>query len=321
MRVVFVGASKFGLRCLEQVIQLPGIEVAGIITNPEIFTISYRPTGVRNVLHTNFRPLAEQYHIPIWMMTGKMSDPDLVAQVRSWQPDFILVVGWYHMVPGVIRNIAPAAGLHASLLPDYSGGAPLVWAIINDEPKTGITFFIMDEGVDSGPIIGQAETPIYFEDTIATLYTRIEEAGLRLLQEHLPRIVRGEAAYTLQDESKRRTVPQRSPDDGQINWNWPARQIYNFIRAQTKPYPGAFTYWGQEKITIWKASLADIPNKCVHPAGTVVADLSNIPETFGVTCGDERVLWVHEIGLADGTTLNGVEFIKKLMPDYQGHFE
>lgn len=321
MRLIFVGASKFGLRCLEQVIQLPGIEVVGIITNPETFTISYRPTGVRNVLHTNFRPLAEQYHIPTWMMTGKMSDPDLVAQVRSWRPDFILVAGWYHMVPRVIRNIAPAGGLHASLLPDYSGGAPLVWAIINDEPKTGITFFTMDDGVDSGPIIGQAETPIYFEDTIATLYARIEEAGLKLLQEHLPKIAKGEATYTPQDESKRRIVPQRSPEDGQINWNWPARQIYNFIRAQTRPYPGAFTHWGQEKITIWQAGLSDIPNKCVRPAGTIVDDSSNIPGAFGVNCGDEQVLWIYEIGFTTRMTMSGAEFVKTLASSHQNRFE
>lgn len=309
MRVVFIGSSKFGLRCLEKVIHLSGIEIVGIITNPQTFSISYRREGVRNVLYTDFRPVADQCDIPVWVMEGKMSDPNLVAEVQRWRPDFMLVVGWYHMVPRVIRNIAPAAGLHASLLPDYSGGAPLVWAIINDEKKAGITFFVLEDGVDNGPIIGQVATPIYFEDTIATLYARVEEAGLQLLEEHLPKIARGDAEYIAQDESKRRIMPQRSPEDGQIDWSWSANRIYNFTRAQTKPYPGAFTYWNQEKITIWMTTLSDTWEEQSRPIGAIVENQSTVSEAFGVRCGDGQLLWVCEVGLTDGSEMSGKEFL------------
>ncbi len=311
MRLIFVGSSQFGQQCLIKAISLPEIEVVGIITNPVTFPISYQPEGVRNVLHANFQPIAEAHEIPTWMMAGKMNDPDLLAQIRIWQPDFILVVGWYHMIPRVVRDIAPVAGLHASLLPDYSGGAPLVWAIINDEEKTGITFFLFNEGVDSGPIIGQTEVPIYFKDTIATLYARIEQAGLHLLEEYLPKIVRGEALYMSQDESKRRLVPQRSPKDCRIDWGWPARQIYNFIRAQTKPYPGAFTFHHQEKIKIWKASFPGILAENKHSNGAILEKVVSASDAFAIKCGDGQCLWVHQVGLSDDSVISGAEFIAK----------
>jgi methionyl-tRNA formyltransferase len=237
-------------------------------------------------------------------MTGKMSDPDLIDQVKAWAPDFILVVGWYHMIPKAIRSIAPTAGLHASLLPDYSGGAPLVWAIINGEKKTGISFFVMEDGVDSGAIIGQAEEPITFEDTIATLYGRIEEAGLKLVETHLPKIADGTATYTVQDESQRRLVPQRSPEDGKIDWNQEALAIYNFVRAQTKPYPGAFTEGLSEngKLTLWAVRPVDLTNaertnwlgtpvqKEIMP-GTLVLDEAH--QRVGVVCSNQTLLEVY----------------------------
>lgn len=170
-----------------------------------------------------------------------MTDPDMIEHVKAWAPDFILMVGWYHMIPKAIRAIAPAAGLHASLLPDYSGGAPLVWAIINGEKKTGISFFVMEDGVDSEAIIGQAEEPIPFDDTFATLYGRIEEASLKLVEIHLlPKIANGTATYTVQDESQRRLVPQRSPEDGRIDWYQEAHSLYHFVRAQTESLSRCF---------------------------------------------------------------------------------
>jgi len=310
VRLVFIGSSKFGLRCLEKSIHLPEIDVVGIITNPENFSISYRPSGVRNVLHSDFHPIAEQYGIPLWNMVGKMTDSTLVNQVRAWAPELILVVGWYHKIPKVIREIAPTAGLHASLLPNYSGGAPLVWAIINGEKKTGISFFLMDEGIDSGAIIGQIEEPIYFEDTIATLYARIEEDGLQLIEEYLPKIARGEVSYTPQDESKRRLMPQRSPEDGEIDWSWSALRIYNFIRAQTRPYPGAFTYVGKEKVTIWKGNLCATTSKNSNIPGQIVVAVADTPEAFGICCGDTQMLLVSEVGLSDGKVMSGAKFIQ-----------
>ena len=297
MHVVFIGATKFGLRCLEKVFDTAECEVVGIVTAPARFSISHSPEGVTNVLHADFRPVAEARGVPLWVMKGRMTDEALVAKIKEWAPDFILVVGWYHMVPRVIRELALTGGLHASLLPDYSGGAPLVWAIINGEKKTGITFFVLEKGVDAGPIIGWAEETIRSDDTIASLYARIEEAGLRLLESHLPRIASGQVTFSPQDESRRRVMPQRSPADGEIDWDWPARKIYDFVRAQTKPYPGAFTFHKGRKVTVWTAKLCQATlgrDTGRQGPGTVVTSLGGA-QGKGVVCGDGNVLLLAEV--------------------------
>ncbi len=147
-----------------------------------------------------------------------MKNPLLFEKIRFLRPDFFLVVGWYHLVPRSWRNLAPAYGLHASLLPDYSGGAPLVWAIINGEMQTGITLFQFEDSVDSGPVIAQEATPIFDKDDITTLYERIEHISLGLLQANIPRIIDGSAELMPQNERLRRVFPQRSPEDGKIDW-------------------------------------------------------------------------------------------------------
>ena len=125
--------------------------------------------------------------------------------------------------------------------------------MINGESKTGITLFKMAGGVDNGPVVGQAETAIYDDDTIGTLYTRIEDLGLELLKTYFPALANGTAPHLVQDESYRRLFPQRGPEDGEIGWSQDARSIVNFIRAQTKPYPGAFTTWQGKRLIVWKS--------------------------------------------------------------------
>lgn len=255
MNLVLIGSSKFSLRCLSVCLKLPELRVVGVVTSPQTFKISYRPSGVTNVLHADMAGLASSEKIPLKMLERSMNDAGLLEAVAKWNPDAFLVAGWYHMIPKNWRELAPAYGLHASLLPDYSGGAPLVWAMINGETKTGITLFQMDDGVDSGPIVSQAEVSIRNDDTIASIYSRIEDHGLELLRQALPAMANGTLSLYQQDESKRRTFLQRSPDDGLINWGQNARLIDCFIRAQTRPYPGAFSRFNGDIIKIWSAEL------------------------------------------------------------------
>lgn len=265
MNVVFIGASSFGLRCLELACRTPGCAVAGVVTAPQTFAISYRPEGVSNVLYADVASFAADRGMPSRALRRSMGESGLLDAVAAWKPDAFLVAGWYHMVPKAWRDLAPAYGLHASLLPDYSGGAPLVWAMINGETKTGITMFQMDDGVDSGPIVDQAEEPIHPDDTIATLYARIEERGLELLANALPRLADGSAAMRPQPLQGRRVMPQRSPEDGRIDWNWDPARISRFIRAQTLPYPGAFSMLDGEPIHFWQAKVDPRPDTQTEP--------------------------------------------------------
>jgi methionyl-tRNA formyltransferase len=172
-------------------------------------------------------------------------------------PDLIVTVGWYFMIPKRMREIAPLGciGIHGSLLPKYRGGAPLVWAIINGEKETGLTLFYLEDGVDDGDIIDQKSFPIEEEDTIKDLLVKLEEDSIKVLLNNLPKIEKGNAPRIKQDETIATYVPQRKPEDGEINWEWDSKRIKNFIRAQTKPYPGAFTFMKNKKIIIWDASI------------------------------------------------------------------
>lgn len=311
MRVIFLGASKFGLRCLQKLYSVSECKVVGIVSGPANFAINYRGTGdtrVTNVLHADVAAEGARLGIPVWMLNGKMSDPELLARIRQWSPDLFVVAGWYHLIPRQIRDIAPAIGLHASLLPDYSGGAPLVWAIINGEKRTGITLFRMDDGIDSGDIIGQEAESICEDDTIASLYARIEDAGLRLLETHIPRIARAETVYTPQDHARRRTMPQRSPADGRIDWNWSVRRIYDFVRAQTNPYPGAYSYLRESKVTIWDArpdpSFGNV-NEVTVPGMVLAVDERGILVAGG---GHENSLLIKSVGTNETAQLAAVDF-------------
>lgn len=296
MRVVFAGTTAFGKRCLETLFALSSCEVAGILTGIETFSISYRPEGVKNFLYADLRPLARERGTPVFVMRGKMTDPEIVETVRGWKPDCMLAAGWYHLVPKVLRDLAPAYGLHASLLPDYAGGAPLVWSIINGEKRAGITLFRLDEGVDTGDIVGQAPVPIEHEDTIATLYSKVEDAAVELLAEHLPKLAGGTAKLVKQDAKSRRVMPQRSPEDGVIDWTLPARRVYDFIRAQTRPYPGAFTHHAGRKLTVWSAELPArvAGGRAEAPGQWLDAGEGGIL----VACGDGTELLVTSVGCA-----------------------
>jgi methionyl-tRNA formyltransferase len=290
MRIVFIGSSAFGLRCLSEILEISESKVVGVITAPKKFKISYSKDKVENVLHTDFSSFCYEKMLPCEVISDVgMQEQVLFEKVIKWQPDIFIVVGWYHMIPSKWRAICPSYGLHASLLPDYSGGAPLVWAIINGEKKTGITLFQMDDAVDAGPVIGQAEENIYPEDTIASLYSRIEDHGVVLLRANIPKLSSGEHTELVQDEKKRRIFPQRSPQDGLINLQNSCQQIFDFIRAQTKPYPGAFlkTKDETETITVWECSFVKLEHE------SDIGSITNIGDELGIFCSDGVLIPLH----------------------------
>ena len=286
MRLVFIGASKFGYRCLQACFEMRDFQIVGVVSAPKTFSISYRPQGVVNILHADILELAQMHAVPTLMIDKGMCEEKLFESIKLWRPDLFLVVGWYHMIPRRWRELAPAFGLHASLLPDYSGGAPLVWAMINGEEKTGITMFRMDDGVDTGLIAGQKPEFIFPDDTIATLYARIEGRGLELVREILPQYMNGTVNWITQDESRRRLMPQRTPEDGKIDWSWDCTKIDRFIRAQTKPYPGAFGILNDKKLHIWKARIDQSINPLPQP-GKI---LHILEKGYAIGCNDGAVI-------------------------------
>jgi methionyl-tRNA formyltransferase len=259
MKAVFFGATTFSKAILLHLLE-NGITVSAVFTIPEEFTISYSEGKVKNYNYTNLQQVAAAHSIPCYeieSVAGKKTT-DYYNLLCELAPDVILVMGWYYMVPKKIREIAKhgAWGIHASLLPKYAGGAPLVWAIINGETETGVSLFKLDDGVDDGDIVVQQSIKIDYTDTIKEVYEKATIASKKILVHALQNI--DTIQPTPQDKSKIEVYPQRSPADGEIDLSWPAEKIYNFIRAQAPPYPGAFikTVDGK-KIIIHKAVISE----------------------------------------------------------------
>ena len=306
MRIVFMGATELGWNCCRTLFDIKQ-EVVGIFSIPQQFRISWSQTPVNNVQYKSFEGLAAENSIPLIYVKGKMSEPEYADALRSLRPDIILVVGWYYLLPRSLRQLAPlgAAGLHASLLPKYRGGAPLVWATINGEAETGVTFFHFADGVDDGDIIGQAKFQIDFADDIASLLEKASQGSIGLLRDYVPMLAASTAPRRVQDHSQATSVPQRKPEDGLIRWDQlSARQAYDWVRAQTQPYPGAFTFLDKAKITIWKGTPSDDGSVNNLAPGTIVRDRT---DGFSVCCADGRSLTIKEIGLADNK-ISAAEF-------------
>jgi methionyl-tRNA formyltransferase len=270
LRIVFFGASDLGYQCCERLLEM-GEDVVGIFTIPQEFRISYSSTPVRNVTYRSFHELGERFGVPVVEVTGRMGDEMYLDALRAWQPEFGLVIGWYYMVPRRMREIFPlgVAGIHASLLPRYRGGAPLVWAIIRGETRTGVSLFYFDDGVDTGDLIAQKAFEIAPDDTIRTVYEKATSASLEVVEEFVPLVRAGTAPRIQQNEGDATVFPQRKPEDGLIDWSRSAEEIRDFIRAQTRPYPGAFTYIEGKKVTIWDADVLEPPPPGTDEAGPV----------------------------------------------------
>jgi methionyl-tRNA formyltransferase len=330
VRIVFMGASELGWECCRTLFEM-GQDVVGIFSIPREFRISWSPHPVTNVRFKSFDELADQHAVPLTYVTKKMSDPEYFDTLRRLRPDILIVIGWYYLIPRAMRELAPlgAVGIHGSLLPRYRGGAPLVWAVINGEARAGISLFHLSDGVDDGDVIAQAGFDIAVEDTISEVIGKASEASVRSIRDYVPRLANGTAPRRPQDPHAATVVPQRRPEDGVIDWHArSAADVYNWVRAQTKPYPGAFTYFGRETVRIWKASCFTGSRQSGGP-GTVFTDVPGRPGTFGVWCADGLAVLVQEVGLSDGTVLSGAEFVvaHKVHPgtllgariDAQGH--
>jgi methionyl-tRNA formyltransferase len=297
MRVLFMGASDLGWHCCRAASQA-GLELVGIFSIPREFRISWSAAPVRNVVFHDFSDLAEQLSVPLTWITGRLNQPQYVDQVRRLKPDLLLAVGWYYLVPSRIRALVPlgATGIHASLLPKYRGGAPLVWAVLRGERETGVSLFYLDDGVDTGDIIAQRRFPIQATDDISTLVDRARDAAVSLILEYGPQLAARTAPRIPQDHAAATVVPQRTPEDGWIDWGaLSASEAYNWVRAQTRPYPGAYTAAGSRLMRVWRAHVGHTDLRDGRlAAGTIGAPVGG---SVPVTCADGGVLLLDEVEL------------------------
>ena len=291
MKCIFMLASNYGMKCFEAVLTIPCVKIVGVVTTKENYELRYdKGKSTKYMVNEIYHSLLERcqsLNMPVHIIE-KMNDETTIQKLKRWNADLIIVSGWYHLIGSCILNLPKKGviGLHPSLLPKYRGGAPLVWQMINGEKYAGITLFYMDGGVDSGDIIGQKKTEIAYKDTIKSLYEKVGEKGIELLREYLPQIERDCSPRKKQTDLDEQDIwPQRKPDDGEIDWSLTSRQIYDFIRAQTRPYPGAFTHYDEKVYNIWEAEIVNY-HRFHHKSGAIL-DVDLKEGSCIVASGDE----------------------------------
>jgi len=250
-RIVFFGTPSFALPTLRTLFE--GFdEVIAVVTQPD------REKGRgRKVLFSPVKELALQHGLKPFQ-PEKAKEEAFQDALKILQPDLIVVIAYGQILPKSILKIPKygAVNVHASLLPKYRGAAPIAWAILKGEKVTGVTTMIMDEGMDTGDILLQAEIPIGDEETCESLHDRLAPFGARLLRETLEKMKSGNIRSLPQDHSKATYAPPLKKEDGHIVWKKEAKEIDRQVRG-FNPWPGAFAQWGDQLLKIYKGEIKE----------------------------------------------------------------
>lgn len=247
-RVLVFGYSEVGHRCLELLLQR-GVSVVGVFTHED--------DPAEQSWFQSVAALAQRHGIPVFQPES-LRGPEWQETVRDLQPDLILSLYYRNMIPMPLLEVAPlgAFNMHGSLLPRYRGRAPLNWAIINGEDHSGVTLHVMEKSADTGAIVDQEPIPVGPQESVADVLPRVPQAAARVLDRQLDALLRGTAPLAPQDHRQATYFGRRTPADGKIDWSLDCRSVFNFVRAITKPFPGAFAelpephglirvWWGQ----------------------------------------------------------------------------
>lgn len=249
MRVTWIGSHEEGLEAFRLTAQRGCVD-AFITLDDEAF--AKRSAGTRA-----YKDICGEYAVA-YHTVDTIKGEKAFELIKRYSPDLLVVLGWSEILPERLLDIPKigTVGTHAALLPHNRGSAPINWAIINGEELTGNTMMWLSKNVDAGEIVDQESFPITLFDTCKTLYDRVAETNARMLLRLLDALDRGERpALPIENKTDEPLLPRRRPKDGLIDWNRSARQIYDLIRAVTRPYPGAFSFIGGRKYLIWEASV------------------------------------------------------------------
>jgi methionyl-tRNA formyltransferase len=235
-------------------------------------------------------------------------DPASFARVRTVQPDLIFSFYYRRILPEEMLSEPPlgAWNMHGSLLPKFRGRAPVNWAVLKGETRTGATLHAMTERADRGPILDQEAVPIGPDDTAIEVQRRVTAAAVTILARRLDELKSGQAHPVPQDESQASRFGRRRPDDGRVDWTRPAQEVHDLVRAVTHPYPGAFTDVLGSKTFVWRSRLPGLAAHDTFP-GQVRAE----EERLFVACGDDRyveLLALQEDGMAEE---NAAEYLMR----------
>ena len=292
--LIFLGTPQFAVPTLEALVA-EGHNVQAVYTQPD------RPKGRGGeVTASPIKETALRLGLPVHQ-PERIRRPESLDQLRSLHPEAMVIVGYGQIIPQSIIDIPPRGilNVHASLLPKYRGAAPIQWAIANGETHTGVTTMQIDAGLDTGDMILKWETEIGPDETALELNPRLATAGAELLVETLAGIAAGTITPQPQDNSQATLAPILKKEDGLIDWNWPARKIFNRVRGFL-PWPGAYTHFRGQMFHIWKSRIS-AETSSGRP-GQLVAEKKRLR----VICGDGTTLEPLELQI-EGRKRMGVE--------------
>lgn len=248
MKIIYFGTPEFAVPSLQALIE-SGEDVVSVVTQPD----KVKGRG-HKLSQPPVKELALSRGIQVLQPSG-IRTPEFFAEMAELTPDIIVVVAYGKILPPSLLNLSPlgCVNVHASLLPQYRGAAPIQWALINGDEKTGVTTMYMDEGMDTGDILLKEEVEIDEEDSAYILGRRLSLAGASLLIKTLKGL-KDKSIRPVPQGGKPTFAPPLKKENGRINWSLSAREISNLIRG-TYPWPGAYCYLNGEKINIIKAKV------------------------------------------------------------------
>ncbi|QOY34416.1 methionyl-tRNA formyltransferase [Anaerobacillus isosaccharinicus] len=305
MRVVFMGTPDFSVPVLRRLIE-EGYEIVGVVTQPD------RPKGRKKELTPPpVKVEAVNHGLPI-IQPEKLKRPEDLQQVLDLQPDLVITAAFGQILPKQLLD-TPKFGcinVHASLLPEYRGGAPIHQAIVDGKKETGITIMYMVEKLDAGDILTQAKVNIEEEDHVGSLHNKLSVIGAELLSHTIPNLIAGKLTPIKQEDEKVTFAPNISREKEKINWAANGEAIYNQIRG-LHPWPVAYTLLNDQPLKVWWAQKVSKQNGD-HSPGTIVAIES---DGFIVSTGNETYIKVTDLQPSGKKRMLAEQFLRGATED------
>lgn len=300
-RVVFIGSKRIGLQVLKCLCKVAGKMLVGCITLDD-------RNDTRSVLN-EIKSYVIENEIPLAVISIN-EKKELEKAISEFSPDICFVVGWYRLISKELLQSVRYGfiGVHNSLLPAYRGSAPVVWAMINGEKEVGYSVFSFDEGMDTGDIWFQESVPIYHTDYIEDVLNRIEKRVFIYFKNNVEQILCDDIKPIRQVNHGISYGAKRGEKDGHIKWEWDAKRIYDFVRAQSHPYPGAYTFIKKEKYRIWEVKVFD--HKVYGECGQILM-LNKTQGWIVVVCGNSTAVRIELLD-SDGVMKKAAEVLLSL---------
>jgi len=302
-RLVFMGTPEFAVPVLEALVGR--YQVVAVVTQPD------RAAGRRRrVKSPPVKKRALAHDLPL-LQPPSLRRPEAAAEMRELAPDVIVVAAFGQILPPGVLAIPPhgCLNVHASILPRYRGAAPIAAAILAGEEQTGVTLMLMDEGMDTGPILAQAGCKIEPQDTTGSLSVKLAYLGADLLVETLPPWLDGQVAPQPQDDSLATYCRIITKKDGLLDWSLPATDLWLRVRAY-HPWPGTYTYWQGKLLKILRAQpVTTSPSGATVPSDKEPGRVISADDGVAVVTGTDALL-LEEVQFAGKRAMAVQEFIR-----------